>query len=202
MFSDKVNARTLTGSIFDRLPSLVGNKLLVREHVEEYEHDEDNYHGYRAPHSPWTFQVLYLYDFDQGRCKALRQLSPHPERQDLEARLKERNPDARVTVMARMYYTSIEEEDDRESDQSPEWKAHMRELFEIEQARQQGEAKFPTLEFDDPPTGHDNPRMLFTRSMICLPKIRDGEALAMTTSAIVELPTHEADGYVHYFGPE
>ncbi|PNP56626.1 hypothetical protein THARTR1_03322 [Trichoderma harzianum] len=44
VFFDKVNARTLYGGLFDRLPSLVGNKLLVQEHIEEYEHDEDNYH--------------------------------------------------------------------------------------------------------------------------------------------------------------
>ncbi|UKZ76248.1 hypothetical protein TrVFT333_003947 [Trichoderma virens FT-333] len=203
VFSDKVNARTLTGSIFDRLPSLVGNRLLVREDIEEYEHDEDNYHGYKASHSSFgTFQVLYLYDFDQGRCKALRQLSPQSERQDLETRLKERNPDANVTVTSRMFYTSIEEEDDREKDTSPEWEAHIRERWEIRWAREKGEAKFPTLEFDDPPEGRDDPRMLFTRSMICLPKIRDGEALAMTTSAIIELPAPNADGYVHYFGTE
>ncbi|KAL6804276.1 hypothetical protein J3E68DRAFT_446723 [Trichoderma sp. SZMC 28012] len=203
VFSDKVNARTLYGELFDRLPSLVGNKLLVREHIEEYEHDEDNYRGYHAPHTSFgTFQVLYLYDFDQDRCKALRQLSPGSERQDLETRLKERNPDASVVVMSRMFYTSIEEEEDTEKDTSPEWKAHMRKIWETKWAREKGEAKFPTLEFDDPPEGCDDPRMLYTRSMICLPKIRDGEAFAMTTSAIIELPTSKADGYVHYFGAE
>ncbi|KAL7951490.1 hypothetical protein V8C42DRAFT_304225 [Trichoderma barbatum] len=202
-FACKFNARTLTGEIFDRLPSLAGNKLLVRESLEEYIHDEDYYHAYKAPYtSVGSFQVLYLYDFDQGRCKALRQLSPGPERQDLETRLKERNPEARVTVMARMYYTSIEDEDDREKDTSPEWKAHLRELFEIQQAREQGEAEWPTLEFDDPPEGHDDPRLLFTRSMVCLPKIRDGASFAMTTSAIIELPSRKGDGYVHYFGAE
>ncbi|KAL6815837.1 hypothetical protein GGI42DRAFT_117858 [Trichoderma sp. SZMC 28013] len=203
VFSDKVNARTLYGGLFDRLPSLVGNKLLVQEHIEEYEHDEDNYHGYHAPHfSVGTFQVLYLYDFDQGRCKALRQLSPGSERQDLETRLKERNPKASVVVMSRMFYTSIEEEEDMEKDTPEEWKAHMKEVWETKWAREKGEAKFPTLEFDDPPEGCDDPRMLYTRSMVCLPKIRDGEAVAMTTSAIIELPTAKADGYVHYFGAE
>ncbi|KAL7797343.1 hypothetical protein V8C37DRAFT_370772 [Trichoderma ceciliae] len=203
IFSDKANARTLKGSICDRLPSLVGNKLLVLEHIEEYDHDKDKYHAFKIPHSALgTFQVLYLHDFDQGRCKTLRRLSPHPERQDLEARLKERNPDARVTVVSRMFYTSIEDVDDTEKDTSPEWKTHIRELWEIEQAREKGEAEFPVLEFDDPPEGRDDPRLLFTRSMICLPKIRDGEAFALTTSAILELPLYNADGYVHYFGKE
>ncbi|KAL6870423.1 hypothetical protein J3F83DRAFT_736281 [Trichoderma novae-zelandiae] len=199
VFSEKTSARTLNGAIFDRLPALAGNRLLVRQHLEEYDHDEDCYHGFKAPHSSFgTFQVLYLYDFDQDRCKALRRLSP-PERPALEARLKELNPDARVTVVSRMFYASIEDEDDMEKGPSPEWKAHVRELWEIEQARKRGEAKFPTLEFDDPPKGHDDARMLFTRSMVCLPKVRDGEAFALTTSAMVELPSPEADGYVHCF---
>ncbi|PNP56627.1 hypothetical protein THARTR1_03323 [Trichoderma harzianum] len=104
--------------------------------------------------------------------------------------------------MSRMFYTSIGEEEDTEKDTSTEWKAHMRQVWETKWAREKGEAKVPTLEFDDPPEGCDDPRMLYTRSMICLPKIRDGEAVAMTTSAIIELPTAKADGYVHYFGAE
>lgn len=161
-------------------------------------HDEGRYHGFKAAHSSFgTFQVLYLYDFDQDRCRALRQLPP-PERRTLEAQLRELNPDARVTVTSRMFYASIEDEDDMEKDPSPEWEAHVRELWEVGQARQRGEAKFPALEFDEPPKGHDDDaRMLFTRSMVCLPRVRDGEALALTASAIVELPTPMADGYVH-----
>lgn len=200
VFSDKTSARTLNGAIFDRLPALAGNRLLVRQHLDEYGHDQDSYHGFKAPHSSQgTFQVLYLYDFDQGRCKALRQLSP-PERRALEERLKELNPDARVTVASRMFYASVEDEDDMEKDPSPEWEAHVRELWEVDQARQRGEATFPTLEFDDAPKGRDDDaRMLFTRSMVCLPRVREGEALALTTSAVVELPSPEADGYVHCF---
>ncbi|KAL7805778.1 hypothetical protein V8C44DRAFT_360821 [Trichoderma aethiopicum] len=195
VFSDKTSARTLNGAIFDRLPALAGNRLLVRQHLEEYDHDEGSYHSFKAPHSSFgTFQVLYLYDFDQDRCRALRQL-PAPERRALEARLRELNPDARVTVTSRMFYASIEDEDDMEKDPSPEWEAHVRELWEVGQARQRGEAKFPALEFDEPPRGHDNDaRMMFTRSMVCLPRVRDGEALALTASAIVELPTPMADG--------
>ncbi|OTA03887.1 hypothetical protein A9Z42_0044200 [Trichoderma parareesei] len=200
VFSDKTSARTLNGAIFDRLPAVAGNRLLVRQHVEEYDHDAGSYHGFKASHSSFgTFQVLYLYDFDQDRCRALSQLSP-PERQALEARLKELNPDARVTVTSRMFYASIEDEDDMERDPSPEWKAHVRELWEVEQARQRGEAKFPALEFDEPPKGRDDDaRMMFTRSMVCLPRVRDGEALALTASAVVELPTPTADGSVHCF---
>ncbi|PTB62302.1 hypothetical protein BBK36DRAFT_1129517 [Trichoderma citrinoviride] len=202
VFSNKSSARTLNGAtISDRLPALAGNRLLVRQHLEEYDHDADSYHGFKAPHSSFgTFQVLYLYDLDQDRCKALRQLSP-TERQALEARLKELNPDARAAVVSRMFYASIEDEDDMERDASPEWEAHVRELWEVQQARQRGEATFPTLEFDDAPGGHDDDdaRILFTRSMVCLPSVRDGEALALTTSAIVELPTPAADGYVHCF---
>ncbi|KAL7928782.1 hypothetical protein V8C35DRAFT_317297 [Trichoderma chlorosporum] len=197
------NARTIYGGVFDRLSSLVGNKLLVREDIDEHEHDEDNYCAYNGTYSsPGTFQVLYLYDFDQSRCKALRQLSPDVERQHLEARLKERNPKANVTVTSRRFWAGIEEESDEEEDTSPEWKAHIKNLWETRWARERGEAKFPTLEFDDPLKAHDDGRILFTRSMLCLPKIRDGEQLAMTTSAIIEIPTLNADGYVHYFGAE
>lgn len=197
VFSDKTRARTLNGAIFDRLPALAKNRLLVRQHVEESDHDARSYHGFKASHSSFgTFQVLYLYDFDQDRCRALRQLSP-PERQALEARLKELNPDARVTVTSRMFYASIEDEDDMERDPSPEWKAHVRELWEVEQARQRGEARFPALEFDEPPKGcDDDARLVFTRSMVCLPRVRDGEGLALTASAVVELPTPTADGSV------
>jgi hypothetical protein len=101
-----------------------------------------------------------------------------------------------------MFYTSIEDDFDMEKDASPEWKAHFRKLWETEQARDKGEAEFPVLEFDDPPEGQEDPRILFTRSMVCVPKKKDGEAVALTTSAIVELPSYNADGYVHYFGGE
>ncbi|RFU73131.1 hypothetical protein TARUN_9131 [Trichoderma arundinaceum] len=200
VFSDKDDARTLYGSINDSLPSLAGNKLLVKEWIGDYDHEEDQYHSFDR--SMGWFRVLYLYDFDQARCKALRQLSPHSERQDLETRLKEQNPEARVTVVSRMFYASIEEEDDSEKTTSPEWKAHVRERWETQRARETGEAKFPVLEFDDPPEDQDNPRLLFTRSMICLPKIRDGARFALTTSAIIELPSEEEDGYLNYFGEE
>ncbi|KAM0250713.1 hypothetical protein ACHAQJ_008507 [Trichoderma viride] len=202
VFSDKFSARTLKGSLYDRFSSLAGNKLLVRELIEEYGHDQEKWRGFTAKGFLGTFQILYLYDFDQDRCKALRQLSPGPERDNLEARLKERNPDARVTVVSRMYYTSIEDDFDMEKDASPEWEAHVRKLWEIQQEREEGDGEFPVLEYDDPPEGQDDPRMLFTRSMICLPKMRDGEKIALTTSAIVEFPTYNADGYIFYFGEE
>lgn len=202
VFSDKTDARTLPGSIHDGLASIEGNRLLVREYIDDYEHEQDQYRAFKTPNSAFgTFQVLYLYDFDQDRCKALRQLSS-PEREALEARLKELNPEARVTVVSRMFYTSIEEEEDTEKDESPEWKARVRKVWETQWAREKGEAEFPVLEYDDPPEGQDNPRMLFTRTMICLPKMKTGEMLALTTSAIVELPLRDANGYVHYFGKE
>lgn len=200
-FMDKSSARTLKGVLSESLSSLAGNKLLVQEDLE-YEHDEEKFRGFHKANSFGEFKILYLYDFDQNRCKNLRQLSPSSERADLEARLKEHNSDARVTVVSRMFYTSIEDDFDKEEDDSPEWKEHFRQLWVTGQARGKGEAEFPVLEFDDPPEGQNNPRMLFTKSMVCLPKIREGEMFALTTSAIVELPTHEADGYVHFFGEE
>ncbi|KAH8130900.1 hypothetical protein FP744_10004255 [Trichoderma asperellum] len=201
VFTDKFSARTLKGTLNEGLSSLVSNKLLVEEELE-YGHDEEKFRGYHNARSFGEFRILYLYDFDQERCKKLRQLSPNSERADLETSLKEQNPDARVTVVSRMFYASIEDDIDKEEDTSPEWEEHFRQLWVTGQARGKGEAEFPVLEFDDPPEGQNNPRMLFTRSMLCLPKIREGEALALTTSAIVELPTNEADGYVHYFGEE
>ncbi|KAL7918977.1 hypothetical protein ACQKWADRAFT_323327 [Trichoderma austrokoningii] len=200
VFWDKFSARTLPGVLYESFSSQVGNKLLVKEELE-YEHEEEQYSGFNS--QPFgQFQILYLYDFDQGRCKKLRQLSPDSERADLSARLKKRNPDARVTVMSRMFYQSIEDPRDMEVDTPPEWAEYIRQLWVTNEARGKGEAEFPVLEFDDPPEGHDSPRMLYTRTMLCLPEIREGQQFALTTSAIVELPTHEADGYVHYFGEE
>ncbi|KAM0452095.1 hypothetical protein ACHAPV_009612 [Trichoderma viride] len=201
VFMDKLSARTLPGVLYERLSSLAGNKLLVRDGLE-HEHDEEQYSGFHNAHSFGEFRILYLYDFDQNRCKKLRQLSPDPERADLAARLKERNPDARVTVVSRMFYMGIEEAMDTEEDTSPEWAEHVHQLWVTNEARGKGEAEFPVLEFDDPPKDHKSPRMLYTRTMLCLPKIREGQEFALTTSAIIELPTHEADGYVHYFGEE
>lgn len=198
---DKFSARTLGGGLYERLSSLAGNKLLVQDDLE-YEHDEEQFHGFHNDRRFGEFHILYLYDFDQNRCNKLRQLSPDSERAGLEARLKERNPDARVTVVSRMFCTSIEGDMDEEDDTSPEWKEHFRQLWVTNEARGKGEAEFPVLEFDDPPKGSNTPRMLYTRSMLCLSKIREGQELALTTSAIIELPTHEADGYVHYFGEE
>lgn len=132
----------------------------------EYGHDVEKYHCFPNARLADEFKILYLYDFDQNRCKNLRELSPHSKRADLEARLKERNPDARVTVVSRMFYTSIEDEDDREEDTSPEWKEHFKQLWATGEARGKGEAEFPVLEFDDPPKGENSPRMLFTRSMV------------------------------------
>jgi hypothetical protein len=201
VFMDKFSARTLPGVLYERLASLAGNKLLAQEDLED-EHDDEQYSGFYNDRSFGQFQILYLYDFDQNRCNKLRQLPPDSERTDLAARLKERNPDARVTVVSRMSYMGIEEAMDTEQDTSPEWAEHVHQLWVTNEARGKGEAEFPVLEFDDPPKDHKSPRMLYTRTMLCLPKIREGQEFALTTSAIVELPTHEADGYVHYFGEE
>ncbi|PON30345.1 hypothetical protein TGAM01_v200785 [Trichoderma gamsii] len=201
VFMDKFSARTLPGVLYESLASLAGNKLLAREDLE-HEHDEEQYSGFHNARSFGEFQILYLYDFDQNRCNKLRQLSPDSERADLAARLKGRNPDARVTVVSRMSYMGIEEAMDMEEDTSPEWAEHVHQLWVTNEARGKGEAEFPVLEFDDPPKDHKSPRMLYTRTMLCLPEIREGQEFALTTSAIIELPTHEADGYVHYFGEE
>jgi hypothetical protein len=101
-----------------------------------------------------------------------------------------------------MYYTGIEEEGTTEEGDQGVWNELDQKLWNIHDARAKGEAEFPVLEFDDPPEGQTKPRMLYTRTMLCLPKIRAGEEIAMTTSAIIELPTNKADGYVHFFGEE
>lgn len=198
---DKFSARTLPGMLYERLSSLAGNKLLALEDLE-HEHDEEQYSGFHDARRFGEFKILYLYDFDQNRCKKLRQLSPDSERADLVARLKERNPDARVTVVSRMSYMGIEEAMDMEEDTSPEWAEHVRKLWVTDEARGKGEAEFPVLEFDDPPKDQKSPRMMYTKTMLCLPNIREGQELALTTSAIIELPSDKADGYVHYFGEE
>lgn len=198
---DKFSARTLPGVLYERLSSQAGNKLLVREDLE-YEHDENQYSGFHDARSFGEFKILYLYDFDQNRCNKLRQLSPDSERADLAARLKEQNPRARVTVVSRMFYQGIEEADDSEENTSPEWAEHVRQIWVTNEARGKGEAEFPVLEFDDPPKDNKSPRMLYTRTMLCLPSIRESQQFALTTSAIIELPTDKADGYVHYFGEE
>jgi hypothetical protein len=86
--------------------------------------------------------------------------------------------------MSRMYYTGIEEEGTTEEGDQGVWNELDQKLWNIHDARAKGEAEFPVLEFDDPP------------------EIRAGEEIAMTTSAIIELPTNKADGYVHFFGEE
>lgn len=85
----------------------------------------------------------------------------------------------------------------------PGWAAYEKELWKVQRARETGEAKFPLLEFDDAPEGQNqNRQILFTRSMICLPRIKEDRKIALTSSAIVYLPKGNADGYAFYFGKE
>jgi hypothetical protein len=185
------------------LPSLVDNRLLVRETFDEYDHKKQQYHAFVSAGS--RFEVLYLYDFDQNRCNSLRQLTL-PERQQLEARLKQQNPDARVTIVSRRYFYCGTEDPEGwyyEQIQFPGWAAYNEKLEEVQRAREMGHAEFPLLEFDDAPEGQnqDN-QMLFTRSMICVPQMKEDRGVALTPTAIVYLPEGNSDGYAFCFGKE
>ncbi|KAL6892026.1 hypothetical protein GGI43DRAFT_425012 [Trichoderma evansii] len=178
------------GAPCDELPSLVENRLLVRRRFGIWGYDEQQYHVFASRLG--SFEVLYLYDFDQSRCNTLRQLTL-PELQQLEARLRQQNADARVTVVSRKI-------------SFPDWEAYGEKRWRVQRACEMWQAKFPLLEFDDAPEGQNQDhQLLFTRSMICLPLIREDEdrrKLALTSSAIVCLPTGDADRYAFYFGKE
>lgn len=203
--SDQDDFRILSGSPCDVLPSLIENRLLIRQRYDSFSHDKQQYHVV-ASHQE-KFDVLYLYDFDQNRCNSLRHLTL-PERQLLETRLKRQNIEARVRVVSRRYCVSEDEEDYYyKRIQFPGWMEYDQKLYEIQTAREKGEAEFPLLEFDEAPKGQNQDvHILFTRSMICLLPMREfGGKVALTPSAIVYLPEggkDGEDGYAFYFGKE
>lgn len=203
-FSDQDDFRILSGSPCDALPSLVENRLLIRERYDEYSHDKQQYHVVAS--NRYSFDVLYLYDFDQNRCNSLRHLTL-PERQQLETQLKQQNADARVRVVSRRYcVTEDGEEYYYKQIQFPGWREHEQKLEDVQSARGKGEAEFPLLEFDEAPKGQNqDAQILFIRSMICLPPMREDAKVALTPSAIVYLPERGEDGkdgYAFYFGKE
>lgn len=203
--SDQDDFRTLSGAPCDGLPSLVENRLLIQQNYCSTTYDKQQYHVVSSDR--YSFDVFYLYDFDQNRCNSLRHLTL-TERQQLETRLKEQNADARVRVVSRRYCVMDDgEEYYYEQIQFPGWREYDRKLYEIQTAREKGEAEIPLLEFDEAPRGQNQDvHILFLRSMICLPPMREYDSkVALTPSAIVYLPEGGEggkDGYAFYFGKE
>lgn len=161
----------------------------------------------KAPHDHLYATAVYLYDFDQNRCHELCSLTLH-ERKKLETQLKDNNADAEVRVVSRNFTAGIEEEEDREFAPGyppKEWNDHLMELHHLEEARKKGLVETHLLEFDEPPAKKNgNARILYTRSAIWFPpdtvfRTIDKENLALTTSAIVNVPTPGGDGHIFYF---
>lgn len=197
-------SRTIEGTINEFLPSISDNRLLVAFHID----DNPAYDKFASNLNERDSNVFFLFDFDQTRCNEVCNLTA-TGRTSLESKLLEENADARVRVVERNFYVSIEEEEDMEwspgSQRPPEWSEHLRQLYKIEESRKEGTVEYPVLEFDEAPaTLKRNPRILFTRSVLCLPKHaynrRVEHTLALTTSGIVLVPTALGMGHVFLFG--
>jgi hypothetical protein len=198
-------SRTIEGTINEFLPSISDNRLLATVYLDNYNNPGYEKFGVNAQDHHYI-RIIYLYDFDQARCNELCSLSV-AGRITLEARLREENPNAQVSVVERNFGVGIEEEVDCEwppgSQPSPEWMLHLQELYEIGESRRKGTAEIPVVDFDEAPAAQKgNPRILFTKSAVWFPDIRtvDYNNLALTTSAIVDVPSAGNEGHVFYFG--
>lgn len=201
-------SRTIEGTISKSLPSISDNRLLVALRIE----DNEAYDKFaiKAPHEPYP-TIIFLYDFDETRCKDLCNLSP-VGRTALESRLREENSNVQVSIVERNFSVTTEEEEDREwpdAEQEPEpdaWTSHVQELYEIGEQRKDGTAETPLLDFDEAPASRKAiPRIFFTKSAVWLPEdanirgIYPGN-LALTTSGIVHLPDVGKEGHFFFFG--
>lgn len=173
--------------------------------------DEDERFTKFSVKSPFGIQpygirgnALFLYDFDQKRCKDLLDLT-EVERTSLENRLRKENKHAQVSIMERNFKAGIEEEIDTEYslevEPPQEYLNHLQGIRQVNESRTNGVEKTPTLEFDEAPIEKKStPRILYTRSAVWFPEnlVARGiepRKLALTSSGIVYLPRMSEIGF-------
>lgn len=177
--------------------------------------DEDERFTKFSVKSPFGIQpygirgnALFLYDFDQKRCKDLLDLT-EVERTSLENRLRKENKHAQVSIMERNFKAGIEEEIDTEYslevEPPQEYLNHLQGIRQVNESRTNGVEKTPTLEFDEAPIEKKStPRILYTRSAVWFPEnlVARGiepHKLALTSSGIVYLPRMSETGFFLLF---
>ncbi|KAI5117893.1 hypothetical protein M0805_001978 [Coniferiporia weirii] len=187
------DSRTLSLSLANPLPSVSGNRVLVK-----------NDKGIGEP------PALYILDFGQERLAALATAGPTERaalRENLEA------DGARVKVVTRRFHVNVlGEVDDKEYPwpgvRPQAWSAHLYELLnrkDPEEGNDDGEdgdvvAAGDPLEFDEAPEEHRVPTPFgYVQTRLRLGSVVDAEKVAITKHAVVEMPEPGRKGRVFYF---
>lgn len=190
----KEHVRAISGTVNPYLPAVSDNGVLLDYRLDYRDILVDFAIG------PDPRNVIFLLDFDQRRCRSLLD-----SRNSLEEQIKADNEKAQVTVVQRNYYVSIEDDEDREYPrfQAPaEWQEHLRDIWRIQEDRKRGDMDTPILEFDEGPSEmKEKPRLVFTRSVVCLPPIefKAMEQLTLSSCGIIYIPKPGEEGHILVF---
>ncbi|KAI5117890.1 hypothetical protein M0805_001975 [Coniferiporia weirii] len=194
VFSLHNDSRTLPFSLDKALPSVSGNRILVKRDVGAI----------------WEPSELYILDFDQERLAALA-TAESAKRAALRASLEADG--ARVKAVTRRFYVNVVSKVDDMEYPWPEvppqaWEEHLDELLNREDPEDSddddddGDAALAgdPLEFDEAPEEHRDPVPFgYVQTRLQFGGAVDGGRVAIMKHAVIEMPEPGKEGRVFHF---